>query len=231
MDIFVDCRMKNKFLRYFQDNGFNIIKVLENKLLYDEISSHVDIFACSVNGKVFLSSNINLSIDGFENAIYGESVENFYPNDVKYNVCVTKKYAILNEKYVSSKILEEIKHMKLEIISVKQGYTKCNLVALNDRNYITSDIGIKNELEKRNLNVLYMPDEDIKLLDRSGNYSKMKGFIGGACLVFENKFIVFGDINKLKNGQALREFVTSNGFNVIDFVGEDVIDYGGAIVV
>lgn len=230
MKILLDFRMKPIFLHYFQSIGMQVIKIIGTYGMYDEILGHPDIYCTNINGKVILASNIHTDKKLSSVELYGENVESSYPKDVKYNVCVTKKYAIGNFKYVAKEVKEEIMRQNLEIISVNQGYTKCSLIALNDQSYITSDIGIKDVLEKRGLSVMYVDSSSIKLLDKNGNYSKMHGFIGGATFLFDNKFILFGDIDKLNvDKEAFRNFIKLNGYEIIDFKGEDIIDYGGCI--
>ena len=69
----------------------------------------------------------------------------------------------------------------------------------------------------------------IKLLDEKSNYSKMNGFIGGAIGKIDNKIIVFGDLSKIDTNNKIRMFVESKNYELIDFNGLDVIDYGGII--
>lgn len=59
----------------------------------------------------------------------------------------------------------------------------------------------------------------------------MKGFIGGASCVIENKFILFGDIDYLKNKDKIITFLKKHGLELIDFKKLNVYDYGGVIVI
>ena len=59
----------------------------------------------------------------------------------------------------------------------------------------------------------------------------MQGFIGGATLVFDNKFVLFGDINKLKHKDEIIKHINKYGLELVSFDGLDVYDYGGGIVV
>lgn len=59
----------------------------------------------------------------------------------------------------------------------------------------------------------------------------MRGFIGGATLIFDNKFVIFGDINKLENKENITNHLNKYGLELIDFKGLDVYDYGGGIVI
>ena len=59
----------------------------------------------------------------------------------------------------------------------------------------------------------------------------MSGFIGGATLVFNNKFMIFGDINKLENKGKILDHINKYGLELINFKGLDVYDYGGGIII
>lgn len=55
------------------------------------------------------------------------------------------------------------------------------------------------------------------------------GFIGGASCVLDDKFILFGDANHLENRDVLVHFIERYGLELVDFMGFDIIDYGGII--
>ena len=78
---------------------------------------------------------------------------------------------------------------------------------------------------------MYIKENNIKLLNRDGTESTMRGFIGGATLVFDNKFVLFGDINKLKYKDEVIKHINKYGLELVSFDGLDVYDYGGEIVV
>lgn len=60
----------------------------------------------------------------------------------------------------------------------------------------------------------------------------MKGFIGGASFVFNNYFVVFGDINNLEeeNKEKILNHLEKYKLKLKTFEGLDIIDYGGAII-
>ena len=226
MKALVDYRIKDVFLNFIEEKKVECIKV-KCKNVYDEVSGHPDIFFTVINGKLVKASNVETS----ENVIgiTGENVENGYPNTAKYNICVNNKYAIGNFKYVEKNIKIIIESSDLEKISVNQGYTRCSLFSIDETHYITSDLGIKKKLEDKGLNVLYITSNNIRLLDKNSNYSKMNGFIGGALFKLKNNIVLFGDISKLEQGIELKEYIENLGYNFIYFEGEEVIDYGSVI--
>ena len=226
--ILLDIRIKNIFLKYFKEKEIDCIFVESVENIYDEISSHVDIFSCKVKNQIICAKNIKLTDYSFK-FLEGSNIEN--NNFVKYNFCITKKFVIGNFKYIDEVLKRTIEENELEKINVKQGYAKCNILALTDNAYITSDNGIKNVLEKYGFDVLYLPDEDIKLLDKNGKFSNMRGFIGGATCIIDNEVILFGDVKFLKQGKAFEKFIEKYGYTLKYFENEEIVDYGSAIYI
>ena len=144
-----------------------------------------------------------------------------YPEDVLYNVCQ------IGEKIVGSKYTDSsIKPNTL----VKQGYTKCSIAVTSDNSCITTDKNIEEVLQKNGIDALYIEENNIKLLKRDGTESTMRGFIGGATLVFDNKFILFGDSKYLNNKDKILEHLHNYNLKLVDFKGLDIYDYGSGII-
>ena len=204
--------------------------------MYEEISSHVDIYISKIKDTLIIEKAMydNIKEKVLDNDICivrgNETVKNPYPNDILYNVCVIGNNAIHNFKYTDKKLLEIIDKKGLNKININQGYSNCSIAVIDDNSAIVSDKKIANMLQEYGIDTLYIDEKlDIKLLDKKGNYSKMSGFIGGAIERMENNVIVFGDLNKIDKENKIRNFITSRNLNVIDFKGFDVIDYGGII--
>ena len=49
-------------------------------------------------------------------------------------------------------------------------------------------------------------------------------------LVFDNKFVLFGDIEKLKNKEKILEHIKKYNLQLVHFKGLDIYDYGGGII-
>ncbi len=145
---------------------------------YDPVDAHPDMFMCRFSdGTVF---HADLSEIGKE-----------YPENIAYNALCLDKYFIHNLKYTSKRLLNEAKRRGMELIHVKQGYTKCSCVFVNGRSVITSDDGISKTLSA-------IPDIDI--LKVSPGYVCLRGFeygfIGGASGLVGDKLVFSGDITK-----------------------------------
>lgn len=234
--LIIDERMRDIEKRTLQRLGYELIEIKKSTKIYSEISSHVDIFACKVKNKIIAEKHV---YDILKNKlkkyiiIQGNSViQNVYPKDINYNVCIVGNKAIHNFKYTDSQIVQELKKNNFELINVKQGYSNCSIAVIDENSIILNDKGLYNSLKDSGLNILfldYMPD--IKLLNEKGNYSEMNGFIGGAIARIDDNIVVFGDLNKVDNKSYIRKFIEKKNLNIIDFSGLDVIDYGGIIEV
>jgi hypothetical protein len=182
-NLIIDEKMRVFEKKALINMGYNLIELKRSNSVYEEISSHTDIFTCFINNKLFIEPSQYANFKNISNnikKIAGEEVHLKYPLDVKYNVCIVGKYAIHNFNFTEESLLEELKNSKYKLINVKQGYSNCSIAVIDENSVIVSDRGLKKALEKMNINVLFLDyTPDIKLI--KGNcYSKMVGFIGGA---------------------------------------------------
>ena len=225
--LIIDERMRVIEKETLKKLGFELKEIKQNKEIYTEISSHVDIFTCKIGNKLIVEpsqyDNLKIGEKG------SEKIENKYPYDIKYNVFTIDKKAIHNFQYTDRKIIETLKNQNYELINTVQGYTNCSIALIDDNSVIVTDKGLCKILEKHGIEVLYITDElDIKLLNEDG-YSNRKGFIGGTIARIDNKIVVFGDLNKIDKENKIRKFIESKGIEIIDFKDLDVIDYGGVV--
>ena len=79
------------------------------------------------------------------------------------------------------------------------------------------------------MDVLLLDNTNIRLLDKNGLQTKMNGFIGGATAVIEDKFIIFGDSNKILDKASLIEHLNNHNLKLVDFKNLEIIDYGSII--
>lgn len=234
MKLIIDERMRQIEKEKLKELGYGLIEIKQSEKVYREISSHVDIFTCKIGEKLIVEPSQYNYIKNqlqVENEVEqgNESIEEKYPFDIKYNVCTIGKKALHNFDYTDSKIKEELKNQGYELINTTQGYTNCSIAVIDENSAIVTDKGLYKILQKHDIDVLYVQYElDIKLLNNNG-YSTRKGFIGGAISRIDNNIIVFGDLNKIDQKGQMRKFIEKRNLNIIEFIGLDVIDYGGII--
>ena len=232
--LIIDERMRNIEKQKLKEQGYNLIEIKHNSNVYEEISSHMDIFVCKIGDKLIVEpsqfNNIKNQVKSEIDIRQGqECITKKYPNDIKYNVCIIGKKAIHNFQYTETTIIKELENQDYELINTKQGYTNCSIAVIDEKSAIVTDKGLYKILQKHSIDVLYLEYEpDIKLLN-GANYSDKKGFIGGVISRIDDNIFITGDLNKIDQNNIIRNFIKSKNMNIIEFEGLDVIDYGGII--
>lgn len=229
-NILIDTRMRQIEKEKLKDLGYNLIEIKKSNKIYDEISSHVDIFACKIGNKIIIEPSQTNNIPQEIKIEYGaELIEETYPKDIKYNVCTIGKKAIHNFRYTDKKIKDELRKQEYELINTTQGYTNCSVAVIDEKSAIVTDKGLYKILMAHEIDVLYIKEKlDIKLL-KEKKYSARCGFIGGAISKIGDKIIVFGDLDKIDQNKQIRNFIKKRNIEIIEFEGLDVIDYGGIL--
>lgn len=217
-NLIIDSRIRDDEYTYLS-KYFNVLKLPLSDDVYEEISGHSDIFYCKINNEIVAAPNAKILEKDFKTGKV--KVEKEYPLDLPYNICQIGN-KIIGSKYVDKRIIPDI--------IVNQGYVKCSIAVTTNKSCITTDKKIAEVLNKNNIDALYIEENNIKLLKKDKSISNMHGFIGGACLVFNNKFILFGDIDMLKNKDKILEHINKYNLELVDFKGLDIFDYGGGIV-
>ena len=196
-------------------------------LAYPSISSHPDIFffchnerycdsvICAENVHIGLPQNIRVEKGG-------SPVGHKYPDTCHFNAVGVGNMLIHNLKYTDDKIKElyENTSTKSVQLNVNQGYTRCNLLALDENNFITSDFGIKKVLEENGRTVFYVDPHQITLPGHD------HGFFPGCCGLVDDVVVVCGSLNHLKECKELRKFIRRNKMKIIELYDGDLVDVG-----
>jgi len=234
--VIIDSRMREFEKEKLKELGYDLIELEKSKNVYEEISSHVDIFVCKIGNKIIIEPSRFQALRGkiYNNCEIEQGqayIEKNYPLDIKYNVCTIGKKALHNLEFTDFKIKEELEAQGYELINTVQGYTNCSIAVIDENSAIVTDKGLFKILEKHGVDVLYIENElDIKLLNQTG-YSNRIGFIGGAISRIEENIIITGDLNKIDKDGKIREFISKRKLNIIEFKDQDVIDFGGIVLV
>lgn len=144
-----------------------------------------------------------------------------HPETVYYNACGTKNLLVHNLKHTDERILKLYEGMMQ--INVNQAYTRCNLLALNDHAFITSDEGIYRTMTEKQFEVLFIDPHQIRL--EGHEY----GFFPGCCGVFNHSLVVCGNTSALKEKPQLDAFLSRHGFGLIELYDSELTDFGGVL--
>ena len=154
-------------------------------------------------------------IKGYENP------KQNYPFDVLYNVAIVGNNAIHNFKYTDKSFLENNSY---NLIDVKQGYSKCSLCVISDNAVITSDEGIKKQLENYNIDVLLVNKGDVTL--EPFEY----GFVGGASGIVDGKIAFCGDVTLHSDYNKIKNFCNKHNVEILNLSQVVPVDVGTIIM-
>ena len=187
------------------DMGYSVTELNEGDKPYPAVSSHPDMYMCRTKRGI-------LRAESGENRHY-----------LAYNCVFLDKYLIHNLKFTSPRVLREAENEALELINVRQGYTKCSCAVIDGRSVITADRGIISALRGRDSDVLTVSPGHV-LLD-GFDY----GFIGGTCGRAGEWMIFNGDLSFHPDGERIRDFIRARGLGIFEVPGKPLYDIGTVI--
>ena len=178
------------------------------------VSAHPDIYMCRDEAR-------NTVIFGDPDKLGGE-----YPESIRYCAVILEKYFIHNTKYTAPELISYAEKTGLEIIDVRQGYTKCSCCIVDGKSIITSDNGICKRIFDR-------PEIDIDVLKISPGHILLPGheygFIGGCCGRLGDEIVFCGDIDRHPDGYWIRRFIEDRGLKIKSFPQLPLLDVGSII--
>jgi hypothetical protein len=203
---------------------FEVVLFHTESITYPAISNHPDVFMCQSRDGFLVASNIpekakkmfadcNIPIE------YGVlPVGKAYPESAGYNAVVTEKYFIHHLKHTDPELL--LIHRDKKLIHVNQAYTRCNLLALHENWFVTSDRGIEKTLMDQELRVLYVDPTGIQLpgFDR--------GFFGGTCGIIDDTVYFIGDLANHKQGEEISLLLEKLGYQTYALYDGPLFDGG-----
>jgi len=208
-------------------NYGDVILLETEGIVYDAISKHPDIFFCPLGEELIVAPNLPeiykniLSKKKISFQEGNKTLGKRYPLTGFYNAVTTENYLIGNTKVMDKAILEKAENRK--VIHVNQAYTRCNLLPLSDKKFITSDKGIEKELKKNNLDVLFVNPEGI-ILDGFKN-----GFFGGCCGISGNRVFIAGSLNHFPEGEKVKDFLSD--MEIIELYDGPLLDVGSILFI
>lgn len=213
--VIINCEASQAVQDYFIEKGYELYLFSGNKA-YPAVSNHPDLYLF-YDGELFVEPSVLL--EGIVCSSIGES----YPDHVKYNVAKVGDYVICHPKYVDEKLFNHLEE-RYTIISVKQGYSKCSTLVVDESSIITSDLGIYKAVQQFNLNALLISPGHILL--NGLDY----GFIGGAGVRVEKSVFFCGDITKHPDYEKIKDFIEKRELK-IEYTKEPLMDLGSLFII
>ncbi len=223
MSILIDSRMPVAAKEKLQEYG-HIIEFTTEGITYEAISGHPDIFFCPTpNGLVvapnlpekyfhiFKKHSINYSIGK-------QPVGITYPDSARYNSLVTNNFFIHNPTISDLSI--QAANTTQQSIKVNQGYVCCNLLALPNNSFITSDKGIEKALKQHKFEVLFADSTCVKLP------GFVHGFFGGICGLKGTVLFICGSLEYFKERENIRAFIEKSNIVIVELFDGQPVDVG-----
>lgn len=226
MLIIVDKKIPPDAKRALSHYG-ELLELQTSGITYEAISGHPDIFFHQINAKLIIAPNLPeeykqiLSRNGLEFVAGEQAVGKKYPASSTYNAVSTGSHLIHNFRHTDAVITAMGGNAGL--IHVDQGYTRCNLIPLDDHHFISSDHGIQRVLERFEKDCLYVDPKGIILKEFQ------HGFFGGCCGLHQGKMFLLGTLDHYPEGDRVEQYLSGLQIEIIELYNGPLFD-GGSIL-
>ncbi len=230
--VIVDGRASVEIINSLKEKDLQIIRTIKCEKVDDSISYHPDIVIHPLNHDTIV---VEPSVFGYYyDQLKGSGIKvlrgkkklgSKYPEDIGYNIARLRGLAIHNFKYTDEKILSIFEESDLKRINIKQGYSKCSVMIVDEKSAITSDKPIYNKLKDEDYDILLIDQGHIDLPGQP------YGFIGGCSgNLTENEILLSGSIRHHPNKKEICKFVENKGKKLTFLSTEKIVDIGTIMV-
>jgi len=224
MLIVIDKRIPDQAKKKLSAMG-RVVEFSTDHITYEAISGHPDIFMCKTPETLICAPNLpNIYQMLLEQHsipfVFGQKdVGSQFPETSAYNCLVTKKQLFHKKTHSDSTLLKLNKHRVF--IDLPQAYTRCSLIQLTEKSFITSDKGIEKALKKKAFDVHYFSPESIVLP------TMPHGFIGGALGYYSGTLYAIGNPDFHDWGDRFKSLLSSLNIELITLYDGLFFDGGG----
>jgi len=214
---------------FYNATGLDVIPLKPYSKLDLPVSAHADMLFCLLDKTIFCyedyvkENNIyNTLKDSGLNVIFvSNECKKNYPYDISLNVLVMGKTLFCNIKHTAVEIVDYANNNGYKIVNIKQGYSACSTLVVDENNAITSDTGVASAIEKEGKKALLVDNSDIILKGYNC------GFIGGASGVHGKKICIFGEPDYLSCKNKIEEIINDCNKTIFSILAGRVYDFGG----
>lgn len=215
-------------LDYFKMNNISVLRNEANTDIDPSVASHADMAVLHLGSNKIMADKrqdkLRNELENLGFTVYKtkEQIKGEYPGDIKLNFAVIGDYAIGNYNYCDENLKQKLSAKKQ--INVKQGYSKCSILIVDEKSAITDDTSIYKALVKNGFDALLISKGDISL--KGHGY----GFIGGASgKITKDSVLFFGDITTHRDFEEIKEFLACHNCSYICSDNGPLRDIGGII--
>jgi hypothetical protein len=211
--------------------GIKPIPTVEAPNLHKSVANHPDmVLALLPDGSVVAAPSVwdyystELQKHGIRVIKGRTALQRDYPDDVPYNIVLLNDTLVHRLDVTDGAILEFADRFDMKKLNIRQGYSKCSLVIVNEKSGITSDEGIFRTLSGQGFDILLIRPGHIRLPGMD------YGFIGGATgLISKHEMVVAGSLNLHPDGVRIEEFLADRGVSLVNLSEEPAMDIGTII--
>lgn len=204
-----------------------LIELETSGITYDAISGHPDVFFHQMGDTLIYAPNLpekykKVIEENIPNVICGEQgVGEKYPASSAYNAVSTPGLLIHNFRNTDSAITTAGEDA--DLIHVDQGYSRCNILPLDDDHFITSDEKVQRGLQRF--------DKDCLYVDPTGIFLEgfKHGFFGGCCGILDKQIFILGSLEKYPEGKKVADYLKAHDFGIVELFDGSLFD-GGSII-
>lgn len=230
--VIIDGRTPKKIKEMLMKQNVSIISTLAHPDVYTAVAYHPDIMLHHIGNNIIVYAPNSpqplieqLRGRGFELKMGHTLLGDKYPNTIAYNVARIGNYAFHNTKFTDPLLKKLLLERQVELIHVKQGYSKCLTCIIDQNSIITSDIDIYKKATAVGIDVLLIePDSSIILKPFD------MGFLGGATgLIGKGRIAFAGNLMFHKNYKQILDFLSLKAVDVVMLNDERLIDIGSIV--
>lgn len=219
-----------KLCSAIESYGYNIISSDKILKFNTPEQRHIDMQLLMIENNIFLlqeciSLRKKLENKGYNIILCKNNIDGKYPHCVALNCLYISGKLYGREEAIDVSVKNYCKENGIEIVDVKQGYTRCSTAVIGKNSAITADSTIYNALTKNGIDVLKIDSGSIRL----DGYDY--GFIGGACTMIDDGTVAFfGDIKTHPNFRKIERFCIIHNVKIINLAEDKPLtDVGGAV--
>lgn len=212
--MYLSQKANGKFIDWLTASGHQCILLKPSNSLPVGINSHPDLLMCK------MGSSADSPIYFGDESILGAK----YPKDTIYNGACTGKYFIHLLSATHPDLLQLSRSLGMKEIHVRQGYSKCNLVIVDENSMITGDPGIYQAMIRESSADCLLVSPGNVVLE-----GYPVGFLGGASGRVGESILFHGDLSAHPDAGKIIPFILSKGLRPVWFEDFPLTDIGSII--